>query len=302
MKAVRYSEYGGPEVMYITDIAMPAPQAGEIRITVSAAGVNPSDWKRRAGMYRDFDEVEFPAGLGVEASGIVDQLGAGVQGVLPGDAVFGLGRNTAAEYAILTHWVHKPAQMSFEAAGSISVVTETALRSLDDLQLKPGETLFVSGAAGGIGTAVVQIARSRGINVIGSASLKNHDYLRRLGATPTTYGPGLRERVCKLAPQGVDAALDVAGSGIIPQLIAIAGIPSRVVSVADFSAEQYGARFSKGPPEDPDGVLTEINRLFRDERYAIPVEKTYPLEKTAEAHEVSAGGHVTGKLVIVPAK
>ncbi len=302
MKAVQYSEYGGPEVMYLADISAPVPQAGEIRIAVRATGVNPSDWKRRAGMYRDFDEVKFPAGLGVEASGIVDQIGFGVKDVVPGDRVFGMGRNTVAEYAILTHWVHKPDDMSFEIAGSLSVITETALRSLDDLQVKPGETLFVSGAAGGIGTAVVQIACSRGIKVIGSDSVKNHDYLKKLGVIPTTYGPGLRERIRCLAPEGVDAALDVAGSGIIPELIEITGISSRVVSVADFSAEQYGARFSKGPPKSPDSVLRTVNTLFCHEQYSIHVEKIFPLDKTAQAHEISAGGHVTGKLVIVPGR
>lgn len=300
MKALQYREYGGPEVMSLTEVPLPVPQAGEIRIVVRASGVNPSDWKRRTGMYRDFDEVSFPAGLGVEASGIVDATGPGVTNVSVGDAVFGMGRDTAAEYAILTHWISKPADMSFKEAAGISVVTETALRSLDVLALKSGETLFVSGAAGGIGTAVVQLAVLRGITVIGSASEKNHDYLRRLGAVPVVYGPGLKERISQLAPEGIDAALDVAGSGIIPELIEMRGSASRVVSVADFSAEEYGARFSKGPPENPDAVLQEIIRLFRHVHYTVSVEKTFRLEDAAKAHEVSENSHVRGKLVIVP--
>lgn len=300
MKALQYREYGGPEVMSLTEVPLPVPQAGEIRIAVRASGVNPSDWKRRTGMYRDFDEVSFPAGLGVEASGIVDARGPGVTNVSVGDAVFGMGRDTVAEYAILTHWISKPADMSFEEAAAISVVTETALRSLDALALKPGETLFVSGAAGGIGTAVVQLAVLRGITVIGSASEKNHDYLRGLGAVPVVYGPGLKERIGHLAPEGIDAALDVAGSGIIPELIEMTGSASRVVSVADFSAEEYGARFSKGPPENPDAVLQEIIRLFSRVHYSVRVEKTFSLEDAAKAHEVSENSHVRGKLVIVP--
>ncbi|WP_413737402.1 NADP-dependent oxidoreductase [Sodalis sp. RH21] len=299
MKAIRFSDYGGPGVMHIVDVEAPRPGPGEVRIAVRASGVNPSDWKRRAGLYCDFDQVIFPAGIGVEASGIVDEIGPDVFDVSIGDAVFGMGRNTLAQYAILTHWTKKPQELSFEAAGSISVVVETALRSLGDLAMKPGETLLVSGAAGGIGSAVIQIAHNRGITVIGTASLKNHGYLQELGAVPVTYGPGLKDRVRKLAPGGVDAALDIAGSGIIAELIAIVGIPSRVVSVADFSAAQYGAKFSKGPPENPDQVLMEVKRLCCEEHFRLHIEHTFPLEKTAAAHEISARGHVRGKLVIL---
>jgi NADPH:quinone reductase-like Zn-dependent oxidoreductase len=222
----------------------------------------------------------------------------GVADVSIGDSVFGWGKNTLAQYAILTHWTHKPDDMSFEVAGSFSVVIETALRSLGDLSVHSGETLLVSGAAGGIGTAVVQIARQRGIIVIGTASLSNHDYLRELGAIATTYGPGLKQRVEILAPIGVDAALDIAGSGVIADLIEIVGMPSRVVSVADFSACQYGALFSKGPPDNPDQVLAEVKRLYNVKQFRFYIEKVFPLESTAEAHKISEQGHVRGKLVI----
>lgn len=161
-----------------------------------------------------------------------------------------------------------------------------------------GETLLVSGAAGGIGSAVIQFARHRGITVIGTASTLKHDYLRGLGAIPTTYGPGLAERVRELAPEGVDAALDLAGSGIIPELIEIVGDPSHVLSVADFSAEQYGAKFSHGPPKDPERVFADVARLCSEGLFRLRVEQTFPLEQTAVAQEVSAKGHVTGKLII----
>jgi NADPH:quinone reductase-like Zn-dependent oxidoreductase len=134
--------------------------------------------------------------------------------------------------------------------------------------------------------------------VIGTASAKNHDYLRELGAIPTTYGPGLAERVKELAPKGINAALDLAGSGIIPELIKIVGDPSHVLSVADFSAEKYGAKFSYGPPKNPERVFADVARLYSEGRFHLRVEKTFSLEQTAEAQEVSAAGHVTGKLVI----
>ncbi|HEY0257325.1 MAG TPA: zinc-binding dehydrogenase, partial [Candidatus Methylacidiphilales bacterium] len=133
---------------------------------------------------------------------------------------------------------------------------------------------------------------------IGTASAQKHDYLRELGAIPTTYGPGLTERVRQSAPNGVDAALDLAGSGIIPELIEIVGDPSRVLSVADFSAEQYGAKFSHGPPKDPERIFADVARLCSEGRFHLRVDQTFPLEQTAEAQEISARGHVMGKLII----
>ena len=301
MKAVQFSAYGGPEVLRVVEVEEPHAGPGQVRIAVRAAGVNPSDWKRMAGRYRDHEgQVTFPSGLGVEGAGIVDEVGPGVSNVAVGDAVFGCGEHTMAmaQYAVLSHWAHKPDDLSFEVAGGLPVIVDTATRALDEVGVKPGETLLVSGAAGGIGSAVIQFARHRGIAVIGTASAQKHDYLRGLGAIPTTYGPGLADRVRALAPGGVDAALDLAGSGIIPELIAIVGDPSHVLSVADFAAEQYGAKFSHGPPKNPERVFADVARLCSEDRFRLRVERTFPLDRTAEAQEVSAGGHVTGKLII----
>lgn len=298
MKAVRYNNFGGPNVLHIVDVDVPQPGAGEIRIAVRAAGVNPSDWKRREGQYREMEDLKFPAGVGVEASGIVSALGAGVTGTAIGDAVFGFGEDTMAEQAVLTHWTAKPADMPFEVAAGLPVITDTATRALDQVGIASGQTLLVSGAAGGIGTALLQIARERGIRVIGTASPPKQDYLRGLGAIPTTYGPGLAERVHALAPDGVDAAIDVAGSGIISDLIAIVGDPSHVLSVADFSAETYGAKFSHGPPKDPEGEFRGVADLWEKGRFVLHVERTFPLEQTVAAMALSAAKGVTGKLVV----
>ena len=298
MKAVQFSEYGGPEVVHIVEIDEVHAGPGQVRIAVRAAGVNPSDWKRRDGQYRDFEDVRFPSGLGVEASGVVDEVGPGVSNVSLGDAVFGFGENTMAEYAVLTHWAHKPDDLPFEVAGGLPVIVDTATRALDEVSVKSGETLLVSGAAGGIGTAVIQFARLRGITVIGTASPQKHDYLRGLGATPTTYGRGLAQRLRELAPKGIDAALDLAGSGIIPELIEIVGDPTRVLSVADFSAEEYGAKFSHGPPKNPEQIFTNVARLYSEGLFRLHVEQTFPLEQTAKAQDISAKGRVTGKLII----
>ena len=183
-------------------------------------------------------------------------------------------------------------------ANGLSVIADTATRALEEVGVQSSQALLVSGAAGGIGSAVLQLARLRGIRVIGTASAQNHDYLRELGAIPTAYGRGLAERVRKLAPQGVDAALDLAGSGIIPELIEITGDALHVLSVADFSAEQYGAKFSHGPPKNPERFLADVARLCSEGLFRLHIDQAFPLEQTAAAQEVSAGGRVTGKLVI----
>ncbi len=226
MKAIEFNQYGGPDVLHLVDVEAPHAGPGEVRIEVRAAGVNPSDWKRREGQYRAFEDVRFPAGLGVEGAGIVDEVGPGVTDVTVGDMVFGFGENTMAEQAVLTHWTRKPDNLSFEVAAGLPVVSDTATRALDQVGVAEGRTLLVSGAAGGVGTAIVQLARLRGVTVIGTASATKHDYLRELGAVPTTYGEGLEQRVRELAPAGIDAAIDVAGSGIIPELIRIVGDPA----------------------------------------------------------------------------
>jgi NADPH:quinone reductase-like Zn-dependent oxidoreductase len=298
MKAVRFYEYGGPDVLQVVDIEEPRVGPGEVRIAVRAAGVNPSDWKDRSGEARDAAPVELPSGVGFEASGVVNDVGPGVSNVSIGDAVFGYGRDTAAEIAVLSHWALKPEELSFEIAGGLPVVAETAWRCLEQMGMKAGQTLLVSGAAGGVGSAVLQLARLRGILVIGTASAAKHDYVRGLGAIPTTYGPGLAQRVVGLAPGGVHAALDVAGSAVIPDLIGIVGDPSRVFSVADVDAPKYGARFCHGPPKDPERVFAEVARLCSKGLFRLHIERTFPLEQTSLAQALSAEGHVTGKLVL----
>ncbi|UMM07890.1 NADP-dependent oxidoreductase [Gluconobacter frateurii] len=298
MKAVEFNEYGGPDVLRLVEVDMPRPGSGEIRIKVHAAGVNPSDWKRREGQYRAFEEIDFPAGLGVEGSGVVTEVGPGVTAVAIGDAVFGFGNAMMAEQAILTHWARKPDVIPFEVAAGLPVISDTATRALDQVGIQENQTLLVSGAAGGVGTAILQLAGLRGITVIGTASAAKQEYLASLGAIPTTYGEGLAERVRALAPFGIDAAIDVAGSGIIPELITIVGDASHVLSVADFSAEEYGAKFSHGPPVDPARLFTTMAQLCATGAFTLHIEKTFSLDQVRQAQETSQFGSVTGKLVV----
>src|SRR6185436_13586593 len=232
VKAARFRRFGGPEVLEIVDLPDPHPGPGQVRITVRAAGVNPSDWKKRKGLMNG----ELPQTLGYEAAGVVDELGAGVTDVAVGDRVFGFSAEGAAqaELAVLSHYAPIAPSLDFPGAAALPAAIETATRALDQLGAGAGSTLLINGASGSVGSAAVQLAVVRGLRVIGTASPANHDYLRSLGAEPVAYGEGLAGRIRALAPDGVDVALDVAGSGVLPELIELAGGPEHVVTIADF--------------------------------------------------------------------
>lgn len=297
MMAVQFSEYGGPEALSVAEVDEPHAGRGQIRIAVRAAGVNALDWKVRAGDMKDQMRLEFPAGVGLDASGVVDEVGEGVDGVSMGDAVFGAGSDTYAQYAVLDHWVAKPEKMSFEEAAGYGVPVETAVRILNLVGIRSGQTLLVSGASGGVGSAVVQIAIDRGATVVATGGATNQDYLRGLGAIPTTYGDGLVERVSALAPNGVDAALDIAGSGVIDELIELTGNAGAVVSIADFGAPEKGAKVTTRP-ENNEAAYAEAVKLFDAGAFTLPVEKAFSLEQAGAAHAASAAGHVRGRFVI----
>ncbi|MFC8225034.1 NADP-dependent oxidoreductase [Streptomyces sp. NPDC057287] len=298
MKAVRFNRFGGPEVLEIVDLPDPHPGHGRVRIAVRAAGINPSDWMKRRGL---MDE-QLPQTLGHEAAGVVDQLGEGVTDVAVGDRVFGFSTEGAAqaELAVLSSYAPIPASLDFPGAAALPSAIETATRALDRLGVASGGTLLISGASGNVGSAAVQLAAVRGVRVIGTAGPARHEYLRSLGAEPVPYGEGLVERVRALAPDGVDAALDVAGSGILPDLIALAGGPGRVVTIADFhGAQEHGVAFSSGDGGRALHALAEIGELIESGRFSLPVTRTFPLAGIAEAHRVGEEGRVRGKLVLL---
>lgn len=300
MRAARYHEYGDPSVLTVEEAPDPHAGPGQVRIRVAAASVNPIDWKFRAGYLREMMPLALPAIPGRDAAGVVDEVGEGVSDATVGARVFGLSdTGTSAEYALLTAWAPLPDRWSDEQAAAAGVAGETAIRVLDLLGVGAGSTLLVEGAAGGVGDAAVQIALARGATVIGTASLANHEYLRSLGATPTTYGPGLAERVRALSPNGVDAVFDAAGSGSLPELIKVAPSAKDVVSIADYAAEAHGARLSAGGEARAE-ALAKIAACGAAGNYTPRIASTYRLERIAEAHALSQTGHVPGKLVILP--
>ena len=299
MKAVQFSRFGGPDVLELVELPDPHPDAGQVRIAVRAAGINPIDWKVRSGAMGG----DLPQTTGREVAGIVDEVGDGVTDAKPGDRVFGFaaGGGGAAQLALSSDYAPIPPSLDFADAAALPVAVETAVRTLDLLGVGSGTTVLINGAAGGVGSAAVQIARARGARVIGTASENNHDYLRSLGAEPTTYGEGLEQRVRELAPDGVDAALDAAGAGALPALVELTGSPGRVVTIADFlGAQETGVEFSGGMgTARAVHALSEIGDLIEAGEFTLPVSETFPLEQIAEAHELSQRGHVRGKLVLL---
>ena len=298
MKAVRFSSFGGPEVLEIADLPDPHPGPGHVRIAVRAAGVNPSDWLKRKGLM----DGALPQTMGYEAAGVVDEVGDGVADLAVGDRVFGFSAEgmAHAELAVLSCYAPIPPSLDFPGAAALPVAVETATRSLDTLGVGRGSTLLINGASGTVGGAAVQLALLRGARVIGTASPPKHDYVRALGAEPVAYGEGLVERVRGRAPDGVDLALDVAGSGVLPELIELAGGQEHVVTIADFAgAQEHGVRFSSGDAGRALHALAEVGELIESGRFSLPVAQTFPLADIAEAHRVGEGGHVRGKLVLL---
>lgn len=301
MKAVQFKQYGGPEVLEIVDLPDPHPGPGQVRIKVRAVGISASDPKIRRG------ELNFGATLpqttGADVAGIVDEVGDGVTDVAVGDRVFGISDDqaAAAELALLTYRAVIPPSLGFVDAAGIPVALETATRALDQLAVAAGTTLFVNGASGGIGSTTVQLAVARGARVIGAASARNSGYLTMLGAEPVIYGDGMTGRVRALAPDGVDVALDVAGNGVLPELIDLATDAKNVITLADLAgAEQHGVHFSNGFVDgNAFHALAGIGDLVEAGKFWLPVERTFPLTSIAEAHRASETGHVRGRLVLI---
>jgi NADPH:quinone reductase-like Zn-dependent oxidoreductase len=299
MRAAVYTAAGTPaEVLSVTDIDEPHAGPGQVRVAVRAAGVNPIDWKIVRGLTGKSPAA--PTVPGIDAAGVVDEVGEGVTGVRVGDAVFGQATGgSAAQFAVLTAWATKPDAVPFDVAGALGVVGETAVRVLDLLGLPSGATVVVDGASGGVGIATVQVALARGLTVIGTAGEGNQDFVRSLGALPTPHGPGLADRVRALAPGGVDGGVDTAGRGSVRDLVELTGDPAKVVTIADFGAAELGVQVTGGGSGQAER-LARIAELLADGRLEMPIAGTFPLERIGAAYAESEAGHVRGKLVLVP--
>ena len=298
MKAIQFISYGGPEVLSSVETESPVPGPGEVLIQVASAGINQLDAKIRSGSMAATKPLSFPSGTGFDAAGTVLAVGDGVVDVAPGDTVFGIGKNTVAEQALLNQWAQVPQGIDPTDAGGWGVAVETAGRLLTELNLTEG-TILISGASGGVGSALIQLALGRGLKVIGTASERNHDYLSSLGAIPMAYGPGLATRVAKVAPEGIDGALDISGAGVISDLVTIVGNAARVISISDFTAPRHGARISSSATRttNPRDAFAEATALLH---FILNIEHKYPIEDISAAHKHIELGHTIGKIIVIP--
>jgi len=267
---------------------------------VRAASVNAIDRKVLTGMRSGGKSMVGTGYLGYDAAGVVDEVGEGVTGVAVGDDVFGNGRHTQAEYAVLDSWAAKPPPIDWAVAAAAGVSGETAERGLRLLDVKAGDTLFVDGGAGGVGAVAVQVAVARGAKVIASASEGNQDYLREIGAIPVRYGDGVANRVRNAAGGSIDAVFDVVGQTPVGELISLVSNPAKVVTIANFAAAEAGVRVTGGGADSraPE-ALDEVADLLVQNKIVIKVQ-TFPFERAAEAYRISLTGHLRGKLVLIP--
>lgn len=308
MRTIRFHDYGEPvDVLRLDRVAVPSPGPGRIRVLVHACGLNPADWALCRGLFPG----ELPRGIGLELSGTVDAVGEDVADVVVGDLVMGTadyaGSSSAgaADRAIMNHWTRVPAGLDPVEAAALPMAVETAYRSLESLGVTAGHTLLVHGAGTTIGFAAVQIALLRGARVVATAGDTYAEQLRALGATVTSYGDGMVERVIDVAEGPLDLVLDTAPvSGVLPDLIQIvSGDPRRVFTISDFAAAAaLGARSSVG--EDNTlryDVLGEFAQRAADGQFTIPIARTFALDDWRLALDISQSGHPRGKLVLLPA-
>jgi len=306
-KAVQFDEYGEIDVLEVRDVQKPTPGRGEVIVAVKAAGINPGEATIRRGVLHDRWPATFPSGQGSDLAGVVDEVGADVSGVKVGDEVIGFTEKRAsqAEFVVVPadQLTAKPAQVSWEVAGGLYVAGTTAYAAVKAVSLKPGDTVAVSGAAGGVGSIAVQLARSAGATVLGIAGPSNDEWLVAHGVVPVNYGPDLAERLRRAAPNGrVDAFLDFFGGGYVETAVSELGIaPERVDTIADFAAvERFGVKADGNAAAASATVLGELAGLIADGELEVPVAEVVPLTEVHRAYRTLEQRHTRGKIVLRP--
>jgi NADPH:quinone reductase-like Zn-dependent oxidoreductase len=304
MKAVRFDEYGGIDVLKVADVPQPVPGAGEVLVQVKAAGINPGEAKIRDGSLHALWPAAFPSGEGSDLAGIVTQTGAGVTGVPAGQEIIGWTDNRAsqAEFAVIEaeHLTAKPAGLEWEVAGALFVTGATAYAAVRAVSLTQGDTVIVAGAAGGVGVLAVQLARLAGATVIGLASEAHHPWLTEHGIIPVTYGDGVADRIRQAAGK-VDAFIDTFGAGYVELALELGIEPSRIDTIANFEAVQkFGVKAEGNAAGASAGVLAELAGLIAAGQLDVPIAAAYPLDRVQDAYRELAGGHTLGKIVLVP--
>jgi NADPH:quinone reductase-like Zn-dependent oxidoreductase len=301
VKAFGYRSNGGPDVQEFIEVDMPTPMPGELLVEVRAAGVNPVDWKIRAGMLGAASESDLPAVLGSEVSGVVREVGKDVDGFAKNDEIFGSvapGSGGYAEYTLVTASAaaRKPLQVSFNDAATLPVAGATAYDGVTQLDLEEGQTLLINGIGGGVGVAAAQIARDFGINVVGTGSEDKRSLVQTLGATLVPSGDGVADRIRQILPDGVDAVLDLAGGDALKAVAELVTDRSKLISAGDPTVADLGGRMVE---RDRTGrVLEIVAALVADGKLDPHVEDVRPLDEAADAIAAVEIGHARGKVVI----
>jgi NADPH:quinone reductase-like Zn-dependent oxidoreductase len=302
-KAVRFGEYGGIDVLQVVDVPVGDPASGEVLVQVKAASINPGEAKIRQGYLHDRWPATFPSGEGSDFAGVVAEVGGGVADFAVGDEVIGFTDNRAshAEYVLAEagNLTRKPADVPWEVAGALFVAGSTAVASVRAVDPHPGDTIVVSGAAGGVGSLVVQLARREHVEVIGIAGPANHDWLVAHGVKPVAYGEGLADRL--RAHGKIDAFIDTHGDGYVKLAVDLGVDPSRINTVADFAAiETYGVKSEGSAAANSAAVLADLADLVAAGELEVPIAATYPLTEIRAAFEELERGHTRGKIVLLP--
>jgi NADPH:quinone reductase-like Zn-dependent oxidoreductase len=307
VKAVRFDEYGTEDVLKVADVPVPEPGPGQVLVRVKAASVNPGEAKIRDGLLHSRWPATFPSGQGSDLAGVVERLGPDVTGAAAsaGGEVIGWvdTRSSQAEYAVVeaASLAPKPASVPWEVAGALPVAGFTAWAAVRAVALRPGDTLVVSGAAGGVGSIAVQLARRAGATVIGIAGQANHDWLRGRGVIPVTYGEGVVDRIRAVAPKA-DAFIDTFGEDYVELAWGELGVdPARLDTIVRFDAvEKYGVKAEGNAVGASAETLRELAQLIANGDLEVPIAATYPLDQVREAYAQLAKGHLRGKIVLVP--
>ncbi|MEV4555859.1 NADP-dependent oxidoreductase [Kitasatospora sp. NPDC049285] len=306
MKAIAINRYGGPDVVEYTELPDPKIGPDTVLVRTRAVGVNPVDWKIREGLLDGILDVHFPLVMGFDLAGVVQAVGGAVTEYAPGDEVIGYVRKDVIERGTYAELVaapvrtlaRKPAALSWAEAGGLPTAGLTAQQGLvTALGLRRGETVLIHAAAGGVGSVAVQVATALGARVIGTAGPHNHTYLRGLGVEPVEYGPGLADRVRDLAPDGVDAVLDLVGGDAVEASLPLLRDPARIASAVDFRVTAHGGRYLWTHPDPED--LAAVARLADEGLLTVPVASTFPLSQAASAQALNAEGRTRGKIVLL---
>ena len=305
-KAVRFQQYGGIEVLRVVEVDRPVPGPGQVLVRVVAAAINPGEVHIRTGALHDRWPATFPSGQGSDLAGVVAETGPGVEGFASGDEVIGFTDNRAshAEYVVVeaADLIRRPADVSWEQAGSLYVAGTTAYAAVRAVAAGPGDTVVISGAAGGVGSIAVQLARDTGASVIGLASEANHRWLAAQGAIPVSYGEGVIDRIRTAAADGkIDAFIDTFGAGYVRLALDLGVIPERIDTITDYKAtEKYGVKTEGNSAAGNAGVIAELAGRISTGRLEIPIAATYTLDEIQEAFRELERGHTRGKIVLRP--